>query len=175
MGSSLSLLNHPWVSQNEKCILVNSSLPLIRAFWDPLISPFWSPQHKYGFPSKYLTSLVTEYLLVLWGVSLPQGGGAIYHYSILTGGSLYHGGQNTISHRLHQRTFHKWPRSTGWGNLSTSVLLKGREVCLALTSVIFVGMLLWVHRNSVHTCAVTTAHDAWLCILHVSNSRAIAQ
>ena len=97
-SSSLSLSNHPWISQNENCILVNSTLPLIRAFWDPLISPFWSPQHKYGFPSKHLTNLVTEYLLVLWGVSLPQGG-SIYHYSILTGGSLYHGGQNTISHR----------------------------------------------------------------------------
>ena len=98
ISSSLSLSNHPWISQNENCILVNSSLPLIRAFWDPLISPFWSPQHIYGFPSKHLTSLVTEYVLVLWGVSLPQGG-SIYHYSILTGGSLYHGGQNTISHR----------------------------------------------------------------------------
>ena len=96
--SSLSLSNHPWISQNENCILVNSSLPLIRACWHPLILPFWSPQHKYGFPSKHLTSFVTEYLLVLWGVSLPQGG-SIYHYSILTGGSLYHGGQNTISHR----------------------------------------------------------------------------
>ena len=98
ISSSLSLSNHPWISQNENCILVNSSLPLIRACWHPLILPFWSPQHKYGFPSKHLTSFVTEYLLVLWGVSLPQGG-SIYHYSILTGGSLYHGGQNTISHR----------------------------------------------------------------------------
>ena len=63
ISSSLSSSNHPWISQNENCTLVNSSLPLIRAFWDPLISPFWSPQHKYGFPSKHLTSLVTEYLL----------------------------------------------------------------------------------------------------------------
>ena len=110
ISSSLSLSNHPWISQNENCILVNSSLPLIRACWHPLILPFWSPQHKYGFPSKHLTSFVTEYLLVLWGVSLPQGG-SIYHYSILTGGSLYHGGQNTISHR--QPTSHclnqSWP------------------------------------------------------------------
>ena len=121
ISSSLSLLNHPWISQNENCILVNSSLPLIRAFWDPLISPFWSPQHKYGFPSKHLTSLVTEYLLVLWGVSLPQGGGgggtgggvyhrrvSIYHYNILTGGSLYHGGQNTISHRQWVQNVELW-------------------------------------------------------------------
>ena len=82
ISPSLSLSNHPWISQNENCILVNSSLPLIRDFWDPLISLFWSPQHKYGFPSKHLTSSVTEYLLVLWGVSLPQGGGG--------------GGQSTI-------------------------------------------------------------------------------
>ena len=75
ISSSLSLLNHPWISQNENCILVNSSLPLIRAFWDPLISPFWSPQHTHGYPNTHLTSLVTEFLLVLWGVSLPQGGG----------------------------------------------------------------------------------------------------
>ena len=74
ISSSLSLSNHPWISQNENCNLDNSSLPLIRAFGDPLISPFRSPQHKYGFLSKHLTSLVTEYLLVLWGVSLPQGG-----------------------------------------------------------------------------------------------------
>ena len=83
ISSSLSLSNHPWISQNENCILVNSSLPLIRAFWDPLISPFWSPQHKYGFPSKHLTSLVTEYLLVLWGVSLPQGGGGCQSTTIV--------------------------------------------------------------------------------------------
>ena len=74
ISSSLSLSNHPWISQNENCNLVNSSLPLIRAFWDPLISTFWSPLPKYGFPSKHLTSLVTEYLLVFGGVSLPQGG-----------------------------------------------------------------------------------------------------
>ena len=98
ISSSLSLSNHPWFSQNENCILVNSPLPLIRAFWDTLISLFWSPQNKYGFPSKHLTSLVTEYLLVLRG-SVYHRGGSIYHYSILTGGSLYHGGQNTISHR----------------------------------------------------------------------------
>ena len=110
ISSSLSLSNHPWISQNENCILVNSSLPLIRACWHPLILPFWSPQHKYGFPSKHLTSFVTEYLLVLWGVSLPQGG-SIYHYSILTGGSLYHGGQNTISHRPYEVTI-----PLGWAN-----------------------------------------------------------
>ena len=112
ISSSLSLLNHPWISQNENCILVNSSLPLIRAFWDPLISPFWSP-------SKHFTSLVTvtEYLLVSWGVSLPKGG-SIYHYSILTGGSLYHGGQNTISHRPNPSNLSKWPRPSNWWNVA---------------------------------------------------------
>ena len=74
ISSSLSLSNHPWISQNENCILINSSLPLIRAFWDPLISQFWSPQDKYGFPSKHLTSSVTEYLLVLWGSVYHRGG-----------------------------------------------------------------------------------------------------
>ena len=134
ISSSLSLSNHPWISQNENCILVNSTLPLIRAFWDPLISPFWSPQHKYGFPSKHLTNLVTEYLLVLWGVSLPQGG-SIYHYSILTGGSLYHGGQNTISHRqcIVQKSTHMKPYENGQtGVLKWAWLFRYRKKIITL-------------------------------------------
>ena len=113
ISSSLSLLNHPWISQNEKCILVNSSLSLIRAFGDPLISPFWSPQHKYGFPSKHLTSLVTEYLLVLWGVSLPQGGGGQSTIIVLWPGVTLPWGSKYYLTPAHSSQVGSW----GWSRL----------------------------------------------------------
>ena len=98
ISSSLSLSNHPWISQNENCILVNSSLPLIRACWHPLISPFWSPQHKYGFQVNIWQALLLNTYWFCGGSVYHRGGGGQSTTIVFWPGGHFTMGVKILSH-----------------------------------------------------------------------------